>query len=99
MPETALAITTEYVRCFLALIGTNVIWPESVLRQMRHDDIDPVDVMHVLTHSDVIDCEKETADGATMVTEGFDCDETGLRVEFWAHPDQMRLRILAVARI
>lgn len=99
MADASLAITTEYVKCFLALFGTGIYWPEKVLRALAGDNLETLDVMYVLTHGDVVESEKETADGATMTMIGQTCDDVQIRVTFWSDINQMDFRILAVTRI
>lgn len=99
MAEASLAITTEYVKCFLALIGKDISWPEVVRHRLAEEDLDPLDVTHVMTHGDAVESEKETAYGTTIVMIGYTCDDVRIRVKFWADMNQLSLRILDVARI
>lgn len=99
MADASLAITTEYVKCFLALMGKGIWWPDHVRNQLAGEDLDAQDITHVLTHGDVVGAEKETADGTTMTMIGYTCDDVRVRVKFWADGNQLSLRILDVARI
>lgn len=99
MADASLAITTEYVKCFLALFGTGFYWPESVLHALAEQHLDTLDVMYVLTHGDVVESEKETADGTTMTMIGRTCDDVLIRIQFWSDMNQMDFRILKVTRI
>lgn len=99
MAEASLAITTEYVKCFLALMGKGITWPEKVRLQLGGEALDPLDVTHVLSHGDVVESEKETADGTTMVMIGYTCDDVRVRIKFWSDVNQLSLRILDVTRI
>ena len=99
MADASLPITTEYVRCFLALMGKGFWWPDEVLRRLPEQGLDTLDVTYVLADGDVVTTEKETADGTTMVTIGYTCDEERIKVKFWTDPNQLTLRILDVARI
>lgn len=99
MSEASLAITTEYVKCFLALMGKGIHWPDIVLLNLAAENLDRVDVTHVLTHGDVVECEKEAADGTYMVMIGSTCDDVLIRVKFWTDLTQLSLRILEVSRI
>lgn len=99
MAEALLAVTTEYVKCFLALMGKDFIWPEHVRLQLAAEGFDPLDVTHVLIHGDVVESEKETADGVTMVVIGHTCDDVRIRVRFWADTDQFTLRVSEVTMI
>jgi hypothetical protein len=96
MAETSLAITTEYVRCFLALMGKDIAWPQSVLQKLTALPLDRLDVTHVITHGQVVNSEKESADGTVFIISGETCDELAIRVTFWADPNQMSLRIIDV---
>lgn len=99
VPEVSLAITTEYVKCFLALMGKGIYWPEAVLARLAGEQLDPLDVTHVMAHGDVVEAEKETADGTIMVMIGHTCDDVLLRVKFWADSNQLTLRIMEVTRL
>ena len=99
MENTSLAITTEYVRCFLAFIGKGIWWPAGLRLKMAREALDPQDVIYVLTHGDVTEAEKETAHGTTMCMIGHTCDDVLIRVKFWSDPNQMEFRVLDVERI
>lgn len=99
MADASLAITTEYVRCFLALMGKGVFWPDEVIKQLAMHGLDRLDVTHVLTHGDVVEAEKETANGTTMAIIGYTCDDVHIRIDFWTDHSQLSLRILNIARI
>ena len=97
MADTSLAITTEYVRCFLALVGKGISWPDKVLTSLREEGVHPLDVTYVITHGDVVETEKENADGANFVIIGETCDDIRLRVEIWLDPNELDYRILSVS--
>jgi hypothetical protein len=99
MADPLLAITTEYVQCFFALMGKGVWWPKATRRQLVEQDLSWLDVTYVITHGDVIEAEKETADGTTVTIIGYTCDDERLRIKFWADPNQLSLRILDVSRL
>lgn len=98
MADTSLAITTEYVRCFMALVGKGISWPESVLKSLSENGLHPLDVTYVITHGDVLETDKETADGANFVLVGETCDEVRICVELWLDPNELNYRILSVNR-
>jgi len=99
MADALLAITTEYVKCFLALVGKDIWWPEFVLQRLRSHGLYPLDVTYVMTHGEVVATEKEEADGTNFWMTGITCDDVSIRVEFRVEPDLMTLRILDVERI
>ena len=99
MVDTSLAITTEYVKCFLALMGKGFWWPDVVLEMLAKEQLEPIDVTYVMSHGDVIGTEKETADGTFYTMVGSTCDDVRIRVNFWADGNQMVLRVLEVNRI
>lgn len=99
MADTSLAITTEYVRCFMALVGRGVSWPDCVSESLRQQDLHQLDVTYVITHGDVVETDKETADGANFVIIGETCDDVQLRVEIWLDPNELDYRILSVSRL
>lgn len=99
MADTSLAITTEYVQCFMALIGKGISWPDAVVQSLVKQGLDRLDVTYVMTHGGVVEVEKETADGTNFVMVGKTCDDVHVRVEFWADVNQLSLRILDVTCI
>lgn len=99
MADTSLAITTEYVKCFLAFIGKGIWWPEAIRLKLAKEALDSQDVIYVLTHGDVVESEKETAHGTTMCMIGQTCDDVRIRVKFWSDINQAEFRILEVERI
>jgi hypothetical protein len=99
MADASLAITTEYVKTFLAMIGKGIAWPDSVKVLIDSQDLHQLDVLHVMTHGTVVASDKETADGATFLMIGTTTDDVQIRVEFWADPNQLSMRILDVSRI
>jgi len=99
MADASLAITQEYVKCFLALMGKGVFWPEDVRLSLPNQGLDQLDVMYVMSHGEVIEAEKETADGTIYIMIGNTCDDVPIRTEFWADLNQLSLRILSVERI
>lgn len=98
MADALLAITREYIKCFLALMGKGIYWPDLVLQSMRQQGLDCLDVTHVMSHGEAIDTEKDTADGTTYTMIGTTCDDIEIRVAFWADINQLDLRILDVKR-
>lgn len=99
MADALLAITTEYVKCFFALMGKGIWWPDEVLSRLGQQGLDRHDATYVMTHGDAIKTEKETADGTTIVMVGYTCDDVHIRVKFWADINQLSLRVLDVSRI
>jgi hypothetical protein len=99
MAEASLAITTEYVRCFFALMGKAVSWPEKMSPSLASIGLDALDVIHVVTHGDATESDKETADGSTMVLVGYTCDQVLIRVKIWIDVNQFNLRILNVTLV
>jgi len=99
MADASLAITTEYVRCFLALIGKGISWPDEVLKSLREDGLHQLDVTHVITHGDVVELEKECAYGTEFAIVGETCDEVEIRVDVWLEPNDLDYRILSVTRL
>lgn len=99
MAEALIAVTTEYVKCFLALMGKGFIWSEHVRRQLAEDGLDALDVTHVIVHGDIVSSDKETADGVKMVMLGHTCDEVCIRVKFWMDTDRFNVRILSVTKV
>ena len=98
MAEASLAITAEYVKCFLALMGKGIFWPDLVTGKLAQMGLDRLDVTHVMTHGEVVACEKEDANGTKMVMVGHTCDDVLIRVTFWSDVNQLTLRILDVER-
>lgn len=99
MADALLAITTEYVKCFLALMGKGIWWPEDVSNRLAQQGLDPHDVTYVMTHGDAVDTKKETADGTIITMIGYTCDDVRIRVRFWSDFNQLSLRILDVSLI
>lgn len=99
MADALLAITTEYVKCFLVLVGKDICWPEFVLQQLRLHGLDPLDVTYVIAHGEVVATEKEDAYGTNFWMTGKTCDDASIRVEFRIEPDETTLRIRNVERI
>jgi hypothetical protein len=98
MADTSLAVTTEYVQCFMKLIGKGIAWPEAVVESLLERGLHRLDVTHVITHGDVVEI-KENADGKTLVMIGRSCEDVLIRVEFWADENQRKLRIMDVTCI
>lgn len=96
MAETVLAITTEYVKCFLALMGKGFFWPDRVLERLANLQLTVVDVTHVMTHGQVVESEKESADGTAFSMVGETCDDVRILVRFWLDQNQIRVRIVDV---
>ena len=96
MADALLAITSEYVRCFLALIGKDIWWPEAVRQKLLKQGLSPLDVTYVMTHGQVRESEKESAHGTAFVMIGTTCDDVQIRVEFWADPNEVTLRVVDV---
>lgn len=99
MADPSLAITSEYVQCFLAMAGKGISWPNRVMNALSSQDLHPLDVTYVIAHGEVVEAEKETADGTTYVMVGETCDDVQLSVKFHLNGDQMEFRILNVSRI
>lgn len=99
MAEVQLAITKEYIRCFLALMGKGIFWPEALLASLARQGLDPLDVTYVMTHGDPVGVEKEDAYGTLFEVIGTTCDDDCVRVLFWADPNQLDLRIIEVERM
>lgn len=99
MADTSLAITTEYVRCFLALVGKGISWPDKVLDSLHEQDLHQLDVTYVITHGEVVESEKESAYGTNFVIVGETCDEVQVRVEVWLEPNELDYRILSATRL
>jgi hypothetical protein len=99
MATQSLAITTDYVRAFLALVGTAITWPDVIVQRLAGDGLDRLDVMHVLKTGDVVKSEKENTYGVDMVVVGTTCDEVKLRVDFWTDGNSVQIRIASVQLI
>ena len=99
MADNSLAIATEYVRNFTAFMRTEISWPEAVLSILVVQKLDMSDVLDILKHGTVVECEKEMADEAEMVSEGYTGDAVRLRVCFWVDINQVQLRVRSVQRI
>jgi L-cysteine desulfidase len=77
-------------------MGKGIFWPDSVVQQLAQMKLSPLDVTHVLSHGEVIRCDKEDEDGTKMVMIGETCDEIYIRVSFWSDDNQLTMRILNV---
>jgi len=93
MADKLLAITTEYVRSFLALWQSELGWPVSVFKQVNELGLDMFDVLQVLKEGEVIECEKEIANGARMVIDGWTCDNVHVIVEVWTELNKPTIRL------
>jgi hypothetical protein len=99
MADASLAITTEYVKTFLAMFGKGIAWPDCVRSSVASQGLCPLDVMYIMTHGSVVETDKETTDGTNFIMIGETCDDVRVRVRFWADPNQLSMRILDVDRI
>jgi hypothetical protein len=99
MADTSLAITTEYVRCFMAMVGKGISWPDRVLETLRREGLHQLDVTYVITHGEVANADKESADGANFVIIGETCDDVRISVEVWLDNSQLDYRVVEVSRL
>jgi hypothetical protein len=96
MADNTLAVTSEYIRGFVALYHTEMSWPDDLTSSLANQGLDILDVLHVLKHGQVIYSEKETADGVEMASEATTPDGISLIVKFWIDVNSIRLRIRSV---
>jgi len=94
-----LPVTPARIREFLMLSERGISWPADIGQTLANDDLDRMDVLHVLKSAEVDECLNGKNDGRQMVTTGQTCDGAAIMIKYRIDPFSFDIIVESVSRV
>ncbi|GAA0473289.1 hypothetical protein GCM10009096_13240 [Parasphingorhabdus litoris] len=99
MAAKQLAITTAHIREYLMMSERAISWPVDIGTVLEVNDLDRMDVLHVLKSIEVSENLKGALNGSEMVAEGQTCEGVTLQILYRIDPLSSDIIVDSVTQI